>query len=81
MADTTTCGHCGGTGHVELTGIYADTLALLRRQKSEVTGAALSKIDGCKDTTMNNRLAMLERHGFATSRRYGRERLFKAVKK
>ena len=81
MSDTTTCGHCGGTGHVELTGVYADTLALLRRQKTEVTGADLAVVDGCKDTTMNNRLAMLEHHGLATSRRYGRKRLYKAVRR
>lgn len=80
MTDTTTCGHCGGTGHVKLTGVYADTLALLRKQKQEVTGAELATIDGCKATAMNNRLAMLEQHGFATSRKYGRMRLYVARK-
>lgn len=79
-SDRVTCGHCGGTGHIELTGVYADTLALLRRQRAEITGADLAKVDGCKETAMNNRLAMLESHGFAKSRRYGRKRLFKAVK-
>ncbi len=81
MKDTTTCGHCGGTGHVELNGVYADTLALLRKQKDEVTGADLAKIDGCKPCAMNNRLSMLDHHGFLTSRRYGKKRLYKAVRK
>lgn len=81
MSDSVTCGHCLGTGHIELSGVYAETLSLLRRQKDEVTGADLAKIDGCKATAMNNRLAMLENHGLATSRRYGRMRLYKAVRK
>lgn len=81
MPDLITCGHCKGTGKVEFNGAHADTLILLRHQKKEVTGTELAKITGCKGTAMNNRLAMLEKHGLATSRRYGRERLYKAVKK
>jgi hypothetical protein len=72
------CPTCGGSGEVEVTGIYADTLLLLRRQKGEVSGADLARLDGCNATAMNNRLAALERLGLATSRRYGRQRLFRA---
>ena len=73
------CGHCHGTGYIELTGVYAETLKLLRRQKEEITSQDLSVIDGCKATAMNNRLAALESMGFARSRRYGRKRLFVAL--
>jgi len=79
--DQVFCQHCSGTGRREVTGIYAETLALLRRQKQEVTGADLAAIDGCKATAMNNRLASLERLGLATSRRFGRKRLYKATGK
>lgn len=73
------CPCCKGTGRVEMNGVIADTLALLRRQDGEVTGAALARADGCKPTAMNNRLAYLERRGLVTSRRYGRERLYRAA--
>ncbi len=71
------CPCCGGTGTIDLTGVYADTLKLLRRT-GEATGAALARADGCKASAMNNRLAALERMGLAQSRRYGRERLYRA---
>lgn len=78
MPDRVPCGHCRGCGTVEVTGVYADTLALLRKQQDEVSGAELARVAGCKATAMCNRLARLERMGLATSRKYGRERLFKA---
>lgn len=74
------CPYCGGTGEVQLTGIYAETFTLLAREKDEVSGAALAKKAKCKATAMNNRLAKLEEHGYAISRRWGRVRLFKAKK-
>ena len=73
------CPRCGGSGEVEFNGVHADTLALLRKQRREVSGAELARLAGCKQTAMNNRLAYLEELGFAVSRRYGRERLFQAV--
>jgi hypothetical protein len=66
------CTHCEGTGSVELTGIYADTLALLIRCPG-LNGAELAKIAGCKPTAMNNRLIGLEVKGVARGERYGRE--------
>ena len=72
------CTRCNGTGKRPLTGVYAATLDLLRQQ-GESTGAFLSRIAGCEATAMNNRLSMLEQLGAATSRRDGRERIFKAV--
>ena len=78
MTDTyRRCSCCNGTGRVLLTGVYAETLALLRHQDGEVTGADLARLIGCKKTAMNNRLAALEKHGLATSRRWGRKRLYK----
>ncbi len=71
------CKCCGGTGRVELTGRYAETLKKLRGC-GEITGAELARRDGCNATAMNNRLAALERHGLARSRRFGRQRLYQA---
>lgn len=78
---TTPCGHCKGTGSVPLTGVYADTYALLRRQSAPLTAADLAPAAGCKPTAMNNRLSALERMGLATSTLYGRKRLYQAVKR
>jgi len=75
------CPSCKGTGRIELTGVYAETLALLQRQGVERTGAELARLDGCKATAMNNRLAALERLGLAQSRRFGRLRLYRATGK
>ena len=80
---TVRCGHCHGKGVVELTGVYADTLRLLRDlatalSDGETTGAELARVAGCKATAMNNRLAILEKHGLASSRRCGRLRVYKA---
>lgn len=80
MTDSTLCPWCHGTGQCPLTGVYADTLALLRKQKSEITGADLGRLDGCKATAANNRLARLEELGLVMSRRYGRKRLYRATK-
>lgn len=75
---STPCRCCGGTGQIELTGIYFDTLKVLRGL-GEFSGADLARYMDVPATAMNNRLARLEELGFATSRRYGRQRLFKAT--
>lgn len=72
------CSRCAGTGHVEFTGEYADTLAALRKLGGEVTGAEFGRQVGIKPTAMSNRLAILERMGFAVSRVYGRKKFYKA---
>ena len=74
---TVVCGCCGGTGRVPLSSLYLETLALLRKH-GPTTGAALSKIAGCKATAMNNRLKGLERHGLAKGRRDGRKVFYTA---
>jgi len=79
--DQVQCSCCGGTGTVALTGVYFDTLGLLRKQKEEIHGAALARIAGCNATAMNNRLAYLEENGFVTSCVYGRKKLFSAIRK
>ena len=83
------CGHCGGSGEVEITGVYAETMEYARTYtrvslrlpnvvSPEFTGALLAQAyAGCKASAMNNRLARLEQLGLLTSRRYGRVRLFK----
>ena len=73
------CNYCDGTGVVKLTGVWADTLALLRQHGREVAGADLARVAKCQATAMCNRLVALERLGLATSRRYGRKRLFRPI--
>lgn len=74
------CPHCHGSGKVETTGVYRETLDLLAQQKDELNGAALAHLAGCKPTAMNNRLVALERLGLAARRPYGRQRLWRAVR-
>ena len=74
------CRLCQGHGYLELSGVYADTLVLLRKQPGEVSGADLARIAGVTATSMSNRLVRLEQMGFATSRRYGCRRLFTCAK-
>jgi hypothetical protein len=73
------CWQCGGHGHVELSGVYSDTLDLLRRQNTPLSGSALSKLAGCSNESMCNRLRAIERHGLARSKRSGKERLWTAA--
>jgi predicted transcriptional regulator len=74
---TVPCGHCGGKGRIPLTGVYAATLELLRLH-GPVNGAALARLDGCKATAMNNRLAVLATYGLVACKRNGREKLYSA---
>lgn len=71
------CSHCAGEGWIVLTGVYADTLTLLKKQKKELSGVELAGIAKVNPTAMNNRLVALEGYGLATGRRYGRYRLWK----
>lgn len=73
------CNHCGGEGEIELTGTYAETYALLRKQKVEQNGAALAHMAGCKPTAMANRLQALYRHGLANYRTVGRSKFWRAI--
>lgn len=70
------CTHCGGTGSIELTGVYAETLGLLIR-KPGLHGAALAKLAGCTGEAMCNRLKALERQGLAVGKRHGRKTLWR----
>ena len=70
-----TCPHCNGSGATVLASVYERTLKLLCR-KGKATGSELSRIDECKATAMNNRLAALERHGLVTSHWEGRRRIY-----
>jgi hypothetical protein len=74
---TVMCECCQGKGTREVTGKYAEALHMVRRARREVTGAELARIEGCKPTAMNMRLAALERIGLLVSRRYGRLRLYR----
>lgn len=66
------CTRCGGTGAVELTGVYADTLALVIRHPC-LNGAELARKAKCKATAMNNRLKRLEELGVVCGKIYGRQ--------
>jgi Mn-dependent DtxR family transcriptional regulator len=80
---TVHCPHCKGTGKVPLTGVYADTLILLAdigKRGEQLNGAQLAKLMGVKGEAMCNRLVRLEELGLATSKRYGRQRLWAATK-
>lgn len=74
------CGHCGGTGKRKLTGIHAETLVLLKKQKLPITGVAMSRIAGCTNEAMCNRLIYLQELGFAKSERFGVSLLWRVVK-
>lgn len=73
------CSHCSGEGWIPLTGVYAETLALLKKQKHEINGADFARLAKVNPTAMNNRLVALEGYGLAEGRRYGGTRLWKAV--
>ena len=75
---TVPCRYCGGSGRIELTGRYRETLELIGVNE-EVTGASLARRDGCQATAMNNRLAALERFGLLVSKLFGRERRYRRV--
>ena len=79
MPETIKCHCCNGTGRIPFTGIYADTLALLRKQRDPMTGIELARLAKCEGTAMCNRLAALESMGFAESKPYGRKKFWKAV--
>jgi len=82
MNDLTTCPNCGGKGLVPMPDVYQQTLDKLQRLTKAGTPCVAVKAAeyfGCKTTTLSNRLAWLERHGFATSERFGRERQYKAT--
>lgn len=72
------CHLCHGTGVVELTGVFRDTLELVHAGP-EWTAPELALLAQCKATAMNNRLAYLEEKGLIVSRRYGRQRLYRRV--
>jgi hypothetical protein len=79
---TRTCQTCGGTGRVEVTGVYAKTLAVLRGLHAPISGAALSRLmAGVSPEATCNRLAALRRHGLAECRQNGREKLWTATRK
>jgi hypothetical protein len=75
-----TCSCCGGSGRVELTGVYAEALAAVVAAGAEVTGAEMARRSGeGSATAWNNRLARLEQMGLLTGRIYGRRKLYKAA--
>lgn len=79
MSTKVPCTKCRGFGTYELTGNYRETLELLRKQRRELNGKELAQIAKIEPTAMNNRLVWLENAGLAHGRRYGKERLWRAV--
>lgn len=79
MADYIPCSHCDGEGCIELTGVYAATLDLLRAQPAALNGSELAKVATCKPTAMNNRLVWLESRGLAERKSNGKESFWRAT--
>ena len=77
--DLTPCPACDGSGRIPLTGVYAETLMLLRKHGKEMTGSDFARLIDIERTAACNRLARLEAMGFVKSRRYGSKRLYTAV--
>lgn len=77
------CPYCKGTGDMQLAPIYADTLTILRRLTRKADSYVVANADaerfGCEPTALNNRLAGLERMGFAVSEIVSRQRRFRAL--
>lgn len=78
-ADFIPCSQCAGEGYIELTGVFAETLELLRKQSTELNGVEMARLADCNPTAMNNRLVWLEAHGLAERKRFGRKSLWKAT--
>jgi hypothetical protein len=76
---TVLCTRCAGSGTILLTGVYAETLDLLRHQPVPLSGADLGRLADCSGPAMVNRLAVLERLGLARGERCGRKRMWTAV--
>lgn len=82
MTDEITCQHCGGTGHLPLTGVYAETLAGVRRRCARgkecyvVANRDWKWFQSPSATALNNRLDRLEEMGFLFSERFGKQRRF-----
>jgi hypothetical protein len=77
---TICCSACSGTGRVQVTGVYLETLHQLRHRCAD-GGYVIAHRDAgnyfdCAATALNNRLAWLEKHGFARSEKYGKQRRF-----
>ena len=73
------CPHCEGKGTVLLTGVYLDTLAVLKRCREPISGVALAAKMHVKNPAMCNRLRVLAAHGLAASQRFGRVVLWEAT--
>lgn len=63
-----------------MSSLYEHTLQLLKLEK-RATGAALARIEGCKATAMNNRLAGLKRHGLVKCEVDGRQTFYELLKR
>jgi hypothetical protein len=80
MPEQITCPHCNGSGEIELTGVYAETLQTLRKlckkQGRQVIAHQDAKHFGCEPTALSNRLRWLEDHDLAQSTRHGKIRMY-----
>lgn len=80
VKDLYACSCCNGTGKLELTGVYAETLQIMRANFNSRDAFAVANRDAhlfqCGPTALNNRLNRLEEMGFVDSERYGNQRRF-----
>lgn len=83
MTDKIPCPHCNGKGHTLLSGVYAETLRILRQRTKRGRYVVANRDAGewfdCKPTALNNRLKRLEDLGFAKSEFCGLQRRFVAT--
>ena len=81
MTDTVCCSHCQGTGRTKLTGVYAETLKVIRRLKKTIGYVVANQhadLFGCNPTALSNRLAYLHRHGLIDCEIFGRQRRYRS---
>jgi hypothetical protein len=66
------CWKCGGTGRLEFTGIWAETLQLVI-DNDGANGAELGRLAGCSGSAMCHRLAALQELGLVEGVQHGRQ--------
>lgn len=77
------CPYCGGCGRRRVTGVYLDTLRILRKRTKRglitVAGRHAEQCFKCKPTALNQRLRKLAEYGLARFDEYGKEKRFWSV--
>ena len=81
------CNCCKGTGKIEVTGVYLQTLAHLQRMTAKRAGDNFVVANReypwfqCSPTALSNRLKWLEQRGLATVEMFGRQKRYRSTSK